>query len=744
MAHTSTRRASCLAVLAILFAPSLARTQDTPVERLAELGKLWGTIQYFHPFLAYRPLDWESALVAAIPRVKRATNRAEYADAVQSMLDALDDPVTRVVAQRTDSPMQTTPASLVRRLDGDIVVFDFRNYETVLSTWALKATIREEISTAQAVLFDLRPLSPTSPDNRFHLTFYMGLFSDLFSTEPLWMPQTRSRIHKGFAPEPSGVTSGEYTSGFHVTDPWPLEPSSDAVDVPTVFLVNEASGLPLQAVALQMAGKAAIVAHGGIPEDAVVATHRMRLTDDVEVQVRLGELIHDDGTGGWTPDLVAPASSPDDRAFEEALSLVRRFDRAPRLTRAFPPRGPPSIDRGDDDPYPGSERRLLAAFKMWSVIHFFFPYKDLMEDDWDEVLLEFIPRMEDAADALAYHLAVAEMYSHTRDSHGDVRSAVLRDYFGVTPTPIYARWIEERPVVAGFFDADAAPAEVEIGDVIVAVDGEPAVERMRRIGRYVSASTPQALTERTVRWMLRGAEDSTASIEFEKADGRRVTVKLTRRAAYWEDFTYRGGEVVDVLPGNIGYADLERLTIDMVPEMFARLQETRAIVFDMRGYPRGTGPVIATYLAAKPEVEAARMDIPLLVSPDEEGRQTYTIVQRIPAPSPEAFHYPGETVMLIDERAISQSERWGLLFRAANGTTFIGSHTAGAEGAITNFALPGGIALWFGGLAGTYHDGGRVQGLGLVPDIEARPTVLGIREGRDEVLEAALDHLNRR
>ena len=37
--------------------------------------------------------------------------------------------------------------------------------------------------------------------------------------------------------------------------------------------------------------------------------------------------------------------------------------------------------------------------------------------------------------------------------------------------------------------------------------------------------------------------------------------------------------------------------------------------------------------------------------------------------------YRGRTVMLIDERAISQSEHTGLFFEAANGTTFIGSPT---------------------------------------------------------------------
>ena len=36
---------------------------DIRVERLAGLAKVWGTVKFFHPFLAYREIDWDKALV---------------------------------------------------------------------------------------------------------------------------------------------------------------------------------------------------------------------------------------------------------------------------------------------------------------------------------------------------------------------------------------------------------------------------------------------------------------------------------------------------------------------------------------------------------------------------------------------------------------------------------------------------------------------------------------------------------
>jgi C-terminal processing protease CtpA/Prc len=104
-------------------------------------------------------------------------------------------------------------------------------------------------------------------------------------------------------------------------------------------------------------------------------------------------------------------------------------------------------------------------------------------------------------------------------------------------------------------------------------------------------------------------------------------------------------------------------------------------------------------------------------------------------------HYKGKTVMLINELAGSQAEHSGLFFEAANGTRFIGSPTAGANGDITNFTVPGGIRITFSGHGVRHADGRQLQRVGLLPDIEVRPTIQGIREGRDEVLERAIEYL---
>lgn len=71
-------------------------------------------------------------------------------------------------------------------------------------------------------------------------------------------------------------------------------------------------------------------------------------------------------------------------------------------------------------------------------------------------------------------------------------------------------------------------------------------------------------------------------------------------------------------------------------------------------------------------------------------------------------------------------------------TITIGSQSAGANGNISKFTLPRGILGAFSGLGWYYPDGWGVNRQGVKIDHEIRPTLEGIRDGRDEMLEAAL------
>ena len=103
--------------------------------------------------------------------------------------------------------------------------------------------------------------------------------------------------------------------------------------------------------------------------------------------------------------------------------------------------------------------------------------------------------------------------------------------------------------------------------------------------------------------------------------------------------------------------------------------------------------------------------------------------------------YSGKIVILVDELSLSQSEYTAMAFRSAPDATVVGSTTAGADGNVSRVPLPGGLGSRISGIGVFYPDKRPTQRIGIIPDIVARPTIEGIRSGRDEVVEAALRHI---
>ena len=730
-------------------------SESKRIERLVGLCKLWGAIKYFHPYLAYRDdIDWDAALVAAIPKVNAANDASDYAAAVQGMLKALGDPVTQVVQREPAdiaSPPHESQPSYTFTPD-NILVVTIRYYQNLSDFFSARqkmAAIKAEIPKAHGVLFDLRAAAPVSYAMReiMLLAFQSSEIASALSSTPLITASERTRMHLGFTPHVSGM-GFPYTSAFQVVDGRRISPAPKAQDIPTVFLVNGWTALPPEALALQIAGKAAIIVEGSASDASLgVKTHPVPLSDGVIAEIRLGEIISEDGAGGFLPDrVIPPAQLPGegDPALSAALELLKDFKLSETRRTLLPTHAAPMPENAYPEmAFPPLEYRLLAAFRIWTVINYFFPYKDLIEEDWDGVLAEFIPRMEQADDALSYHLAVAEMMTHIHDSHGFIFSPVLEQHFGAAWPPIRLQIIEDAPVITAILDEESAKtAGVRHGDVVLKIDGKDAMEQITGRAKYTPASTPQSLMHLAALSSLAGPEDSPVILTVRDREQRVKEVKLPRKVEYGSWFiSQRSGEVVRLLSEGVGYVDLDRVQVSEVDEMFERLKHTKVIIFDMRGFPRMTMGSIAPRLVEENGVRAALFDRPFVITPDERQSVSYTFAQTLPPT--DKWRYKGKTVMLIDERAMSQAEHTGLFFEAANGTKFVGSHTAGANGDQTSFCVPGGITIMFTGQAVRHADGRQLQRIGLVPDVEIRPTIEGIQNGKDEVLEGAIQYLQR-
>jgi C-terminal processing protease CtpA/Prc len=732
-------------------------------ERLAGLGRLWGAAKFFHPFLAYQEIDWDGALVKAIPLVKAARTPAEYRAAISVMLQALNDPATtaEVAPIEESNPASASAAarepSYFRVVDGFVVVTATDWVQAYVSgsnaAFAKQPQMLVEIGKAKGIVIDCRyggisyNIAPP-----FYLGFYLDntLPSLVHGTVPLGT--YRYRLYNGYAPQ-QGNSSGGYTSAFLIQTPGAIAGQAKEKK-PLVVLIDEKTPNLLPILSGLQATGAKIVQVGRADNSVGARLHRMRLPDGVRVNLRVTEFVHPDGGSVFQPDVrLTNEAGAGDNAIDAAIAALNAPAGGKSTVAATT--AVALLGQKDDPfpemPFPTEEYRLLALFRFWNVINYFYPYKQLTDKPWGTVLSDFVPRFLDNKSALDYEITVAEMVAHLQDSHGFVRGLRnLDQHLGMFAPPLRLASAGGKLAVVALVDEAAAQAAgVKLGDVILAIDGEPVAERLAALTKLKALSTPQSAHSYIYPTALRGAKDTKVKLRVASTDEQVREVELTRTVSTGSvaGMVPRKTPVYQVLPNGYGYIDLARLPLPDAQKAMDAVLSTPALIFDMRGYPQGTAWAIAPRLSEKKNVTAAIFRRPLQAATNFDDEDLsgvapdYTFEQKIPPTN--GVVYKGKVVMLINEFAISQSEHTCLFFEAATSITFIGSPTNGANGDVTNFVLPGGIYVNFSGHDVRHGDGRQLQRVGIQAHIKVEPTPKGISEGRDEVLEAALKHLDK-
>jgi C-terminal processing protease CtpA/Prc len=386
--------------------------------------------------------------------------------------------------------------------------------------------------------------------------------------------------------------------------------------------------------------------------------------------------------------------------------------------------------------YPDEEKRLLCLFRFWNIIHYFFPYKDLMDCSWDDTLHEMIPKFISAKNALEYALAVRELTARIDDTHASLSSFVLYlEYWGQYYPPFLSKTIEGKIVITELLDKTIQI--IQKGDIIEEVDGETVDKFRNKNYRYLPASNSSVKERELNNVICRGKSkqmrllirrDQTLSVvgvdRIISSQYFDLLEKITMHNPVWK-----------ILPDNIGYVNMGRM--NDVPATMSKLMDTKAIIFDIRNYPNFILYELAQWLndRATPFV---KITVPNRSKP---GFFTWKAALTCGTDDPGFPRYQGKVVILFDESTQSRAEFTCMALQTAPDVISIGSQTAGADGNVVKIVLPGGMFVYFSGLGIYYPDGRETQRIGLVPDILVKPTISGIRNGVDEVLQRAILHI---
>jgi C-terminal processing protease CtpA/Prc len=278
---------------------------------------------------------------------------------------------------------------------------------------------------------------------------------------------------------------------------------------------------------------------------------------------------------------------------------------------------------------------------------------------------------------------------------------------------------------------------IAAGDTILSIDNTPVAIAELRLTPFIAASTSQALRAALANRLLAGPPGSTASLLIRGPSGAPRTVQLPRGTAT----PPAPQEAWRQLPGDIGYIDLEHLRREDADRALDEMIGAKAIVFDLRGGVTNAAWAVGPRLAkSNAPFRVAKFRRPSYQGPPkpDASEAAWLALEDIQRPSTQR-RYTGKILVLIDERTAGQAEHAALLFKAATQVTFVGTPTNGTNGDVTALQLPGGLVLRFSAHNISHPDGTKLQRAGIQPDVKATPTIRGIRNGRDEVLEKALE-----
>jgi C-terminal processing protease CtpA/Prc len=439
----------------------------------------------------------------------------------------------------------------------------------------------------------------------------------------------------------------------------------------------------------------------------------------------------------WTLDVASLGQPLRDRL--RSMYTNRPTGSAQRYVTFFPNVGNPDFTVESNYshlPSPDAGYRLLALSRLWNIIRYWFPYRDAITEDWDSVLLEFIPVMMRDMSGDAYRLALIRLIARVTDTHANIWSDLrVQPPTGTSEAPLILRFVENRLLVTGYSHTTLGPATgLKVGDEIQSIGGISVATLVDSLRPFYPASNEPTRLRDMAKNITRGSGQVTlagsgATGAFSVAVDRAPLSSLNKGRAYMNDLP---GATFRMLADSVAYLKLSSVVSASAGSYIDQARDAKVLVIDIRNYPSEFVVFSLGGYLVPSALPFARFTTGSAANP---GAFTMGATA---SHSPRTPRFGGTVVILVDEMTQSQAEYTSMAFRVSPGALVVGSTTAGADGNISRIPLPGGAEGMISGIGVFYPDGRATQRIGIVPDLVVRATVEGIRAGRDEVLEAGV------
>ena len=374
--------------------------------------------------------------------------------------------------------------------------------------------------------------------------------------------------------------------------------------------------------------------------------------------------------------------------------------------------------------------QLANIIAAWNVFQHFYPYFDVVDVNWDDILTESFRRLIRDHSVDNFKNTLDWMVAQLQDGHGAVTCQNTSTLY--RPAIRFAEIEGAIVVTASLID------EISVGDIILSVDGISALEELENRMELVSGS-PQLRKYRALNMFAAGSGENQAIFEVEKLSGETDTVEISRESSAnlftsIREFDY---PAIEMIEDDIYLINLRKITQRAFEENLESLSSAKGIIFDYRNGSNSSFSMfnVVPYLTEK-EVQSPHWYIPEFIYPDRKNIQfdysTWSIAPKEP-------FIRAKNVILNAPGIVSSGETTMGIIDHYNLATLVGHSTAGTNGNTNYINLPGSCRIMWTGMKVLKHDNSQLHLTGYEPDFFIDRTIKAVRSNRDEFLEKAVE-----
>ena len=369
--------------------------------------------------------------------------------------------------------------------------------------------------------------------------------------------------------------------------------------------------------------------------------------------------------------------------------------------------------------------RCGNLINVWNVFQHFYPYFSEMSINWNNELKASLTRTF-ASDANNHVNELKRLTSALKDNHVSVRGTE-NPYFA---PPIDVSWIEGQLVIAAVFDQSLGFQPGEIIEKIVGISPQQLYEDMKPL---ISAATQGWFDYTAPILMITGKLNTNLDITV-----AGKTVALKRKLNYYaqKDSIKSLSPGYKFLENGIVYLNLDAVSMDTINQIMPQLEKSKAIIADVRGYPNSNHEFISHMISDQDEHKWMQIDH--YMYPDQEQIPGYSDFGWSVEPK-KPYLGDKKIIFITDGRAVSYAESYLGFIEGYKLATIVGQPSSGTNGNVNSFTLPGDYIISFTGMRVLKHDGTQLHGIGFLPDVYVERTIEGVKTGRDEFLEKAIE-----